>query len=126
MEDRNMARKSSAVQASDETRQSHHRRSSERGASSQNLEQHSETGRTKVACPVIFERTHTGYSAYSPDVPGCVAAARTLPSTRKLIREALEFHLEGMAEDGDELPQPSGHAEDIMVRLPAIPNRKAS
>jgi len=68
--------------------------------------------------PVIFERSKTGYGAYSPDVPGCITTGPTLEETRKLMKEALEFHFEGLAEDGLEIPKPTSHAEDIEVRLP--------
>ncbi len=50
----------------------------------------------------------SNYSAWSPDVPGCVATGDTLEEAERQMREALAFHLEGMAEDGDRLPQPSG------------------
>jgi predicted RNase H-like HicB family nuclease len=82
--------------------------------------------------PVIFEKSRTGYGAYSPDVPGCVAVGGSMAETRKLIKEALEFHFEGMIESGDlPLPQSTGHAEDIDVRMPKIArvlksHRKAS
>lgn len=64
---------------------------------------------------VILEKSRTGYSAYVPDLPGCVAAAGTLEETDRLIREAVEFHLEGMREDGDEIPAPTTFAEMIEV-----------
>jgi len=64
---------------------------------------------------VILEKSRTGYSAYVPDLPGCVAAAATLEETDKLIRESIEFHLEGMREDGDEIPPPTTFAEMIEV-----------
>lgn len=81
--------------------------------------------------PVIFEKSKTGYGAYSPDVPGCIATGRTMAETRKQIKEALEFHFEGMLESGDlPLPQPSGHAEDVDVQVPklarVLKQRKAS
>jgi predicted RNase H-like HicB family nuclease len=64
---------------------------------------------------VILEKSRTGYSAYVPDLPGCVAAAASLEETEKLIREAIEFHLEGIREDGDEIPAPTTFAEMIDV-----------
>jgi len=64
---------------------------------------------------VVFERSRTGYGAYVPDLPGCVAAAATLEETEELIRGAIEFHLEGMREDGDEIPTPTTVAEMIEV-----------
>jgi predicted RNase H-like HicB family nuclease len=57
--------------------------------------------------PVIFEHSATGFSAYVPDLDGCVAAGRTLDETRSLIKGAIEMHIEGMREDGDVIPEPS-------------------
>jgi len=64
---------------------------------------------------VFFEPTATGYSAHVPDLPGCVAAAPTLEETRELIREAIEFHIEGMRINGDAIPEPTPHIEQIEV-----------
>jgi predicted RNase H-like HicB family nuclease len=64
---------------------------------------------------VFFEPTSTGYSAYVPDLPGCVAAASTLEETRQLIREAIEFHIEGMRMGGDPVPEPTSHIEQVEV-----------
>jgi predicted RNase H-like HicB family nuclease len=66
---------------------------------------------------VFFEPTPTGYSAHVPDLPGCVAAASTLKETRDLIREAIEFHIEGMRMNGDVVPEPSQHVEEIEVAV---------
>jgi predicted RNase H-like HicB family nuclease len=56
---------------------------------------------------IILEKTSTGYSAYAPDLPGCVAAAETLEETKRLMQEGVEFHLQGMREDGDPIPEPT-------------------
>jgi len=64
---------------------------------------------------VYFESTATGYSAHVPDLPGCVAAAATMEETRELIREAIEFHLEGMVLLGQAVPAPTSHIEEIEV-----------
>ena len=56
---------------------------------------------------VVIEAGAENYSAYSPDVPGCVAAAPTLEEVKRLMREALVFHLEGLREDGMPLPEPT-------------------
>jgi predicted RNase H-like HicB family nuclease len=64
---------------------------------------------------VFFEPTTTGYSAHVPDLPGCVAAASTLEETRQLIREAIEFHIEGMRINGDVVPEPTPYIEQIEV-----------
>jgi len=64
---------------------------------------------------VIVEKTGNGYSAYVPDLPGCVAAARTRAETERLIREAIHFHLEGLRENGDPIPQPTTGVELVEV-----------
>lgn len=56
---------------------------------------------------VIHEKTSTGYSAYVPDLPGCVAAASTLTEVKALMEEAIEMHLETMREKGDPIPEPT-------------------
>ena len=62
---------------------------------------------------VIYEKTATGYSAYVPDLPGCVAAASSLEDTESLMRGAIEMHLAGMREDGDPIPPPTTVASYI-------------
>ena len=64
---------------------------------------------------VFFEPTATGYSAHVPDLPGCVTAGSTLEETRELMREAIEFHIEGMRLNGDAIPEPTPHIEQIEV-----------
>jgi predicted RNase H-like HicB family nuclease len=64
---------------------------------------------------VLFEPTHTGYSAEVPDLPGCVAAGSTLAETTELIRQAIRLHLAGMREDGDPIPEPRTIAENIVA-----------
>jgi predicted RNase H-like HicB family nuclease len=56
---------------------------------------------------VICEKTGTGYSAYVPDLPGCITTGSTREETERLIREAIEFHLAGMCEDGEPIPEPT-------------------
>ncbi len=53
---------------------------------------------------IIIEKGEASYGAYVPDLPGCVAAAETREEVRKLIQEAIEFHLEGLKEDGQPIP----------------------
>ena len=55
---------------------------------------------------VVIEKGDANYSAYSPDVPGCIASGASIEETLANIRSALEFHLEGMAKHGDTLPVP--------------------
>jgi predicted RNase H-like HicB family nuclease len=64
---------------------------------------------------VIYEKSDTGRGAYAPDLPGLGVAAKTLDETKELIREAIEFHLEGMRQNGDSIPTPSATTEYITV-----------
>jgi predicted RNase H-like HicB family nuclease len=57
---------------------------------------------------IVIGRTATGYSAHCPDVPGCAGVGTTIEEVVDNMKESLELHLEGMAEDGDPLPKPSG------------------
>ncbi len=64
---------------------------------------------------IVIENAGGNYSAYAPDLPGCVATGSTIPETEQAIREAIEFHLEGLREDGDPIPPPSSRVEYIEV-----------
>ena len=63
----------------------------------------------------IIEKTETGYSAYSPDLPGCVSTGATCEEVEKNMREAIEFHLDGLKLEGYEIPQPSTSSTYIEV-----------
>ena len=56
---------------------------------------------------VIYEKGDSSYGAYVPDLPGCITVGDTLEEVQTLIQEAIEFHIEGLQEDGDDVPQPS-------------------
>ena len=60
---------------------------------------------------VIEKVAGSNYSAYVPDLPGCVATADTLEEIKQLMQEGIEFHLEGMREDGLPIPEPSTHVD---------------
>jgi predicted RNase H-like HicB family nuclease len=64
---------------------------------------------------VVIEKAENNYSAYVPDLPGCVATGATIAELEDEIRSAIAFHLEGMREDGLSLPQPSSQVEYIEV-----------
>ncbi len=64
---------------------------------------------------VVIEKGERNYSAYVPDLPGCVSVGDTLEEVKAEIREAIEFHLEGMREDGEPIPPPSSWAEYVEV-----------
>jgi predicted RNase H-like HicB family nuclease len=64
---------------------------------------------------VVYEKSPTSWGAYVPDLPGLGVAASTLDEVKTLIREAIEFHLEGMREHGDPIPIPAATTEFITV-----------
>ena len=64
---------------------------------------------------IVIERGPTSFGAYVPDLPGCIATGTTIEEAEQLIREAIEFHLTGLREDGVPIPQPSGQVEYIEV-----------
>ncbi len=65
---------------------------------------------------VIVEEGGTSFGAYVPDLPGCAAVADTKEEVMELIQEAIEFHLEGLREDGQPIPEPSSSIEYVEVR----------
>ena len=67
---------------------------------------------------IVIEQSPNNYAAYVPDLPGCVATASTREELLKEIREAIEFHIEGMREDGDPVPEPRATAEVVEVAEP--------
>ena len=64
---------------------------------------------------VVIEKAAQNYSAYVPDLPGCVASGETVDEVQALIREAIEDHLEGLREDGVPIPPPSSQVDYIDV-----------
>jgi predicted RNase H-like HicB family nuclease len=64
---------------------------------------------------VVIEKAEGNYSAYVPDLPGCVATGASIQEVEVAIREAVEFHLDGLREDGASIPQPSSQVEYIEV-----------
>lgn len=67
---------------------------------------------------VVIEKANGNYSAYSPDLPGCVATGKTRQNAERNMREAMLMHVEGLIEDGEPVPEPDSFAEYI-----AIPTR---
>ena len=64
---------------------------------------------------VVIENAGTNYSAYVPDLPGCVATGRTIKEVENEIRSAIKFHLEGLKNDGQPIPKPSSAVEYVEV-----------
>ena len=64
---------------------------------------------------VVVEKGETSFGAYVPDLPGCIAAAETKEEVLRLIHEAIEFHVEGLREHGEPVPEPSSSIEYVEV-----------
>ena len=64
---------------------------------------------------VVVEKGPKSFGAYVPDLPGCIAAGESREEALTLIREAIEFHLEGLKEDGQSVPDPSSSSEVVEV-----------
>lgn len=64
---------------------------------------------------IVIEKTGTGFSAYSPDLPGCAATGATHEEIEQNIRDAIEFHIEGLRKEGWKVPKPSSYSTYIDV-----------
>ena len=64
---------------------------------------------------VVFEKTSTGWSAYAPDLPGLGVTAGTIEEAEQLMREGIEFHIEGLREDGLPIPAPATQVKQIAI-----------
>jgi predicted RNase H-like HicB family nuclease len=64
---------------------------------------------------IVIERASDNFSAYVPDLPGCVATGATLEDTEQAMREAIEFHIDGLREDGAPVPPPTSRVDYIEV-----------
>ncbi len=64
---------------------------------------------------IVIEKAENNYAAYVPDLPGCVATGKTVAETDQQIREAIEFHLRGMREDGLPIPEPVSQVDYVEV-----------
>jgi predicted RNase H-like HicB family nuclease len=69
----------------------------------------------QVQQTVVIEKGSKGFGAYVPDLPGCIAAAKTRDEVVKLIQDAMEFHIEGLKQDGEPVPKPASSVEFIEV-----------
>lgn len=69
---------------------------------------------------VVIEKAANNYSAYVPDLPGCIATGSTREETEAEIRSAIEFHIEGIVEDGDPIPEATTTVSVVAVSLPAV------
>ncbi|MDQ6646751.1 MAG: type II toxin-antitoxin system HicB family antitoxin [Pseudomonadota bacterium] len=64
---------------------------------------------------IVIEKAEGNYSAYVPDLPGCVASGDSLEEAEQQIREAIAFHVEGLRDDGSPVPPPSSHVEYVDI-----------
>jgi predicted RNase H-like HicB family nuclease len=64
---------------------------------------------------IVIEPTGTGFSSYSPDLPGCVSTGATREECEANMREAIDFHLDGLREEGEPIPQPITSAAFVEV-----------
>ena len=74
-------------------------------------------GKKVFKYPVIIEKADGNYSAYSPDLPGCVATGSTIKETILRMRDAIQFHIKRMEREGLEIPQPSTKIKYIEVSI---------
>lgn len=64
---------------------------------------------------IIIEEGKNNYSAYVPDLPGCVSTGKTIEEVKENIQEAIKFHIEGLKEDGEEIPRPVSIGDFVEV-----------
>ena len=64
---------------------------------------------------IVIEKSENNYGAWAPDLPGCVAVGDTVEEVERLMREAIEFHIEAMREDGDPIPPPVARVNYVDV-----------
>lgn len=64
---------------------------------------------------IVIEQAGLNYSAYVPDLPGCVATGSSIEELEEQIREAIAFHLDGLREDGMPVPAPSSHVDYVDI-----------
>jgi predicted RNase H-like HicB family nuclease len=72
----------------------------------------------KITYTVVVENAGENFSAYAPDLPGCVSTGRTADEAIERMREAIPFHIEGLLEDGKPLPAPSARSTDVTAEVP--------
>jgi predicted RNase H-like HicB family nuclease len=66
---------------------------------------------------IVMEGTSTGYSAYSPDLPGCVATGSTVSEVERRMREAIELHVAGLRQQGEPVPEPQSSSSYVEISV---------
>ena len=64
---------------------------------------------------IVIEKSDTGYSAYSPDLPGCVSTGITPEETEQKMQEAIKFHIDGLKEEGYDIPKPTSRSSYVEI-----------
>ena len=110
-------RQPSPVQARYKTRTRDFAWKARRRSGVRNFEQRAETGWTEEMKRylIVIEQTETGYSAYSPDLEGCVATGKTHYEVERQMQEAIEFHLDGLARNGHTIPEPHSYSRYVEI-----------
>ena len=73
------------------------------------------SGESKMRYLVVLEHGETSWGAHVPDLPGCIAAGKNQEEVLRLIRDAIEFHIEGLREAGEPIPSPNSVAEVVEI-----------
>jgi len=68
-----------------------------------------------VRYAIVIENAGSNYSAYVPDLPGCIATGETVAEAERLIREAIEIHIEGLREHGEAIPEPTSTSQLVTI-----------
>jgi predicted RNase H-like HicB family nuclease len=66
---------------------------------------------------IIIEKANGNYSSFSPDIPGCIATGKTAQEAKRKIREAIEFHIEGLVKEGLPVPKPSSKSDYVSLEI---------
>lgn len=74
-------------------------------------------GKKVFKYPVIIEKAESNYSAYSPDLPGCVSTGATIKETLSRMKDAIQFHIDGLKREGLDVPEPSTKVEYIEISV---------
>jgi len=64
---------------------------------------------------IVIEKSDTGYSAYSPDLPGCISTGITPEETEQNMQEAIKFHIDGLKEEGYDIPKPTSRSSYVEI-----------
>jgi predicted RNase H-like HicB family nuclease len=111
------AGQSPPIQTCYKARKGNHCRKTGRRFGARHAEQHIEAGRYRgtslMRYAVVIERANGNYSAYVPDLPGCIATGESVETVEKNIREAIRFHIDGLVEDCQPIPAPTALAEYV-------------